>query len=264
MATRYIGDVSPQKAPESGRVEVPSSGPTTYTDITVGKMADLKPLRPAKDARVTIDGVQCVVVQADLDPTRGGMGRLTVRGRPAAAGAGRHRPTSSRPAEETEKFSAEMAQIEKPLLTHPRYASVAEAVAMWREETDAALRKVFKYTDAGGTEQTLSGRALEAAEKIMKGVESYLVWAPVIRRSTAGLRHATVGQGMGKIHTGTPNIDGISVAGSWKWLKTGDSAETYWTEDEKGDDVERCSREELWTGADDWDDDLYGGGNNAS
>ena len=260
METRYIGDVSPQKAPDSGRVEVPSSGPTTYTEITVGRLADLKAMRPSRGARRTIDGVACVVVQAELEPARGGMARLTVRGRPYAAGAGRHRPSSDRPFEETEKFSVEMAQIEKPLLTHPRYRDVAEAVAMWRDEADATLRNAYKYTDAGGTEQTLTGRALEAAEKIRKGVESYLVWAPVIRRSTAGLRHATVGQGMGKIHTGTPNIDGISVAGSWKWLKTADSAETYWTEDEKGDDCERCSREELWTGADDWDDDLYGEG----
>ena len=92
----------------------------------------------------------------------------------------------------------------------------------------------------------------------MKGVESYLVWAPVIRRSTAGLRHATVGDGMGRIHSGTPKIDGISVSGNWKWLKTGDSAETYWTQDESGRECERCSREELWTGADDWDEELYG------
>ena len=260
MATRYIGDVSPQKAPESGRVEVPSSGPTTYAEITVGKLADLKALRPARGARRTIDGVACVVIQAELEPARGGMGRLTVRGRPAAAGAGRHRPSSDRPFEETEKFSVEMAQVEKPLLTHPRYKDVAEAVGMWRDEADATLRNAYKYTDAGGTEQTLTGRALEAAEKIRKGVESYLVWAPVIRRSTAGLRHATVGDGMGAIKAGRPKIDGITVAGNWKWLKTGDSAETYWTEDEKGDDCERCSREELWTGADDWDDDLYGEG----
>jgi hypothetical protein len=259
MATRYIGDVSPQKAPESGRVEVPSSGARVYTEITVGKLADLKPLLPARGARVTIDGVPCRVFQAELEPAKGGMARLTVRGRPdKAASSGKLRPESGRPAEETEKFSVEMAQVEKPLLTHPRYRDVAEAVGMWRDEADATLRNAYKYVDDSGAEQTLSQLGQEAAGKIMRGVESYLVWAPVIRRSTAGLRHATVGQGMGKIHTGTPNIDGISVAGSWKWLKTGDSAETYWTEDVKGDDVERCSREELWTAADDWDEDLYG------
>lgn len=257
MATRYIGDVSPQKALESGRVEVPSSGARTYTEITVGRLSELKGMLPARGARKSIDGVPCVVVQAELEPTRGGMGRLTVRGRPAAAGAGRHRPSSNRPAEETEKFSVEMAQIEKPLLTHPRYTSVAAEVGMWRDEPDPGLRNAFKYAVSGG-EASLSGRALEAARKLLAGVEGYLVWAPVIRRSTAGLRHATVGEGMGKIHSGAPKIDGISVAGSWKWLKTGDSAETYWTEDEKGDDVERCSREELWTGADGWDEDLYG------
>lgn len=265
MATRYIGDLSPQKAPESGRVEVPTSGARTYTEITVGKLADLKPLLPARGARVTIDGVPCRVFQAELEPAKGGMARLTVRGRPdrTTASSVRRRPSSSRPCEETEKFSVEMAQIEKPLLAHPRYKDVAAAVALWRDETDPDLRKAFKYKDASDATQTLTALGQEAAQKMMKGVENYLVWAPVIRRSTAGLRHATVGQGMGELDDPDTLLDAITVAGSWKWLKTGDSAETYWTEDEKGDDCERCSREELWTGADDWDEDLYGG-NNAS
>ena len=259
MATKYKGDLTRQQAPDSGAVSVPSSGRTVYTEITVGKATELKPLVPARGARRTIDGVDCRVTSAEYEPRRGGMARLTVRGVRAVSGSGRHAPSSDRPAEETETFAVEMAQIEKPLLTHPRYAEVAEAVGMWRDGGDAEKRASFKYIDSAGAEQTLSALGQEAAKKLLRGVESYLVWAPVVRRSSAGLRHATVGDGMGKIASGKPRIDGIDVAGTWKWLKTGDDASTYWTEDEHGDAAERCSREEIWTAADDWDTDLYGG-----
>ena len=78
-----------------------------------------------------------------------------------------------------------------------------------------------------------------------------IVFAPVIRKTTVTDDSVTVGAGLGKIVSTVPTPSGVTVSGSWDWLKTRDSVSV------DGDNLVR--RVEEWTGADEWDEDIYGG-----
>ena len=81
-----------------------------------------------------------------------------------------------------------------------------------------------------------------------------LVFSPVARKTTNSEKPAVkafgaVGGRAGKIDNPPSKLLAM-VAGAWKWLKTEDRA------------VERSGggsqHVEAWTGADEWDEDLYG------
>lgn len=136
-------------------------------------------------------------------------------------------------------------RIEKPLLAHSRYSAVSpESIELWRNEPDVDLRRDFKYqTDAGVVQ--LEGDLLAVAQKILRGVESYIVFTPVVsRRREYATEVATGGCGRRETPTGFS-----SLPAGYEWLKTSDAL------------VEQANRNwirhEEWTGADEWDHDLY-------
>lgn len=216
---------------------------TTRTIVKQGRYADLKTQVPARGS--TYDGL--TVVHSELLPAKGGMALLTVTGTDSSAS--RHTGDNDAPGIDHE---VEMALLEKPILCHPKFKAYAEQVTMWRDG-NPALRSAFKYEDENHDIQSLNGHALDVAKLILKGVESYLVFAPVARRTTSSEKPAVkafgaVGGKAGKIDDPPGKLLAM-VAGSWKWLKTEDRA------------VERSGggsqRIEAWTGADDWEEELY-------
>ena len=127
-------------------------------------------------------------------------------------------------------------------MTHQDFRAYAADVEMWRSEADAKLRSEYKYTDGAAT-INLVGSSLKAARLILKGVESFLTFAPVISRTSTYKSRPTPAD-YGKICTPP-----TTVPGSWVYLKTADrivqqTDKTY-------------QRTEQWTGAEEWSTDLY-------
>lgn len=226
----------------TGRVV--ASDTTTRTIVKQGLYADLKGKVPAKGS--TYDGL--TVVSAELSPAKGGMATLTVTGTDESAA--RYTGQNNDPGV---CYEVEMAQIEKPILCHRRFTPYAEQLAAWNA-ADPALRAEFKYKDAAGDEQILGGVALEAAKLILRGVESYLVFSPVARKTTNSSKSAVkafgaIGGRCGRIDSPPAKLRSM-VAGDWEWLKTADRA----VETGGGG----SQRIEEWTAADEWDRNLYG------
>lgn len=213
--------------------------------VLQGRYADLKAQMPARNGRFR--GLR--VESADLVRAKGGMGLLTItcRGKDGASG----NPSGN--IEET-VYEIEMAQLEKPLLSKPAWSGYAEQIEAWRG-SDPALRAAYKYKDAEDNEFELAGNARKIAKLLMKGVESYLVFAPVVRvtrrsnetpEDTSEFRQ--IGKDCGK-RCKPPSAPLSLVDGKWDWLKTADRCQEV-----AGGSFERV---EEWTGADEWDKDLY-------
>jgi hypothetical protein len=239
MATIYKGNTSDQEQASSGRRTYRRGAKRQMTKVVRGRLHSVEANAPKPGDTVSIRGKSCVATGVDVQPERGGMATLTV-----SAVLKRH----GSDVEIT--WEIEMAQIEKPILSHPKFAQYSAEVSAWRDGTDPALRLAHKYLDASGSQQSLTGDALKAAQKIEKGVESYLVFAPVIRKTTRSDDNLTVGGGLGKKGTAPSLPSGISVSGTWQWLKTKDNVSV------DGDQL--STRIEEWTAADEWDQDLYG------
>ena len=218
---------------------------TTRTIVKQGRYADLKGQVPAKGS--TYEGL--TVVHAELSPANGGMAMLTVTGTDDHAA----HVSGANVEESTTTYEVEMAQLEKPLLSNPKFAPYVSQLELWKDGT-AELRAAFCYMDTDGQIKKLNGHALDAARLILQGVESYLVFSPVARRTIRSQKPAertfgAIGGRCGKIDSPAGKLAGM-VAGSWKWLKTADRVE-----ETSGSGSQRC---EEWTGADEWNKELYG------
>jgi len=80
-------------------------------------------------------------------------------------------------------------QLEKPILTHPRYLTGGASVLTnedlaqieaWRQEQDATLKGTFKFKREGYPKITLSTNAQNAAAKILRGTEVWQCPVPVV------------------------------------------------------------------------------------
>lgn len=225
----------------TGRIQVADT--TTRTIVKQGKYADLENQVPSRGEHY--DGG--TVVSAALEPSKGGMAKLTVTVRDSSKST-----YTDNDGDREIVYEVEMAQLEKPILSHPDFAPYVDQIELWRA-SDPVTRAALKYKDASGDVVDLNGAALDAAQLILKGVESYLVFAPVLRRTTRDPRRprkafSGIGARAGKIVTPPSRLTGM-VAGAWMWLKTADRAQQA-----SGGGSERV---EEWTGADEWDNKLY-------
>ena len=238
MATSYKGNTDVRLAWESGRKT--RGDIDTLTLIKKGKYADLEAIVPTKGTDL-ITGY--TVDTAVLDPARGLMGTLTITLAEKDGSTSGTQPTGS----VTSVVGTKMAQLEKPLLTHPNYTSeetsIAEKILLWKAEPDSILRAQYQYKTIDGV-ATLAGLDLQAAKKIMKGVESYLMFVPVVTRTTTWKARKSPSADIGKI-----SVPPVSVPGSWVYLKTADECQQQ-------SDKKYVQTEE-WTGSLEWDTDLY-------
>lgn len=238
-----IGQTGVHDHHTGGRISVADT--TRKTFVKQGLYADLERMLPKKGGR--FEGLR--VVSAELVRAKGGMGMLTVVCNRKRGGAA----TAEGGGADEIVYEVDVAQLEKPLLSHPDYSAYAGQIEMWREG-DPAMRAAMRYRDEDGAEQELDGKAEKVAKLLLNGVESYLVFAPVVRRTTRVSDAAEdtwkgeIGRNAGK-RVRPPAAGLRMVSGSWMWLKTADrAAETA------GGGAERV---EEWTGADEWDEDLY-------
>ena len=170
-----------------------------------------------------------------------------------------------------EMWTLDMAEVGKDIRTWlalqmgdaaaaPELAKIANWQA-FKDAGDYERWQNFEYDDSGNV---LTGDTLVLAQKMMKGVDSYTIYAPVLTRTTLWASMPTDAGVVGVIDT--PSVrDGWEIIGAnslaaWTglataWLRTASRSSpnndgTY-------------SLVEQWTGADEIDGDLYealGGG----
>lgn len=227
------GDVAAREAPGSGLME---NGLVTRV-VYRGTLESVKAAMPAKGSQVSKGGETRLVARTSVTPLKGGLAEGVVELKAARM--------TLNVQNQCAVWEVEMAQIEKPLLAHPDYAGYSAEVMAWRA-SEPGLLAAYKYLDENGQERALAGKALEAAQKIAKGVESYLVFAPVATKTTYIRRLPNdFGKNCGKREA--PDLR--PYGRPWRWLKTADRCQ------DTGDGT--WARTEQWTGADEWDEDLY-------
>lgn len=133
-----------------------------------------------------------------------------------------------------ETIEVEWSQIDKPLEQHP----------LFKDLTKEELKLISNVLNDKAQESEIKNEtALKLYEKKRRGQDSYLVFAPVVRRTTKQ-RSRPTSTSCGKISSPP-----VGVAG-YTFLKSADrasknSADGYWT------------RQEEWLGADSWDKEIY-------
>lgn len=196
------------------------------------------------------------VDRVDVRKQPGGKGIMVVH----SVGAASTPPNTS----PTEKYDREWSEVQRPLLLHPRYSvggvkalTAADRIAIekWNDCPDAAIKTALKYYNdnekrdpAGGT--ALSAHAQDYAGKILKGEESYIMYLPIMKKTTTSFLPLG-GTACGKRQE--PVGFGTMLAGleDYDWLKTADRA----SRTGKNGKYERY---EEWTGVDtEWDIDIY-------
>ena len=237
MANIYKGDVSAQQQPGSGATELGGQITLKFKGMADGLAAIVTAAIPATHT----------VVSRRTTPGKGGLAECVVVLKPKASV-----PGSGGSGTETLSctFEIEMAQLEKPLLAHPDFSGYADVVGKWMN-SPPEIKNANKYVsgvDANGaaTVEDVTGDALtKVLPKLRKGVESYIVFVPVVTKTTVSESMPSVGANIGK--RGAPRL---TPSGTWEWLKTGDKA----VQRQDGS----WERVEQWTAADVWDHDLYG------
>jgi len=141
----------------------------------------------------------------------------------------------------------EAGGLEKKLESHPIYQpggskelepSDLDAIAEWRAAPTAAARAAIYGA--------MTDNAKHFTAKLQRGVESYIVAAPVTRITTRSYNKPTVG-GIG-VRLAAKPFD--AAPNGYVWLKTADRAQRQGPAG-KWERVQEC------TGADVWDTDLY-------
>ena len=123
-------------------------------------------------------------------------------------------------------------ELRKPVGENPYFTDV----------TDADRATVRKALDEPTTAPVFTGATLKLYLLGLKGATEYSTGVPVVRRTTRNA--GALARGTAWVRAAPP----VTIPGSWEWLKTADRRNKV------GADVQRY---EEWTGAKEWDDDLY-------
>jgi len=219
-----LGSTATQEQPESGQIRK-ARDTDEKTVVRKGTRSALETLQPAVGASYESG----IVLSSVVAPLKGDLATLTVVVDMSPDDSGDGLQTGS------VRWEVTWQQLEKPLLTHLDYTSESEDVAAWSEKPNRADL-------VGG----LSEAAQKLARLILKGVESYLVFAPVVSKRSVYKRMPTTGD-CGMI--GDPPGAPAKIPTGYVYLKTTDQA----VEQDDG----KYQRTEQWTGADEWSEDLY-------
>jgi hypothetical protein len=158
-------------------------------------------------------------------------------------------PSQDAKEDEISTIELEWMELQKKIETHPRYAqAVGISSAGPKELTDEDVQAIDLWKNSSGADRAknfnaLSVNAKDLASKILRGVESYVVFYPVVRRTTP-IGKAPSSASPGKIENPPPEI---RISG-YQFLKTADRfirKGTHWSEVEE------------WTGAEFIDPDFY-------
>lgn len=152
-------------------------------------------------------------------------------------------------------YEIDWVQVDKPLETHPIYKNPSGTYNLtdddlvdlqtWEQEPDPVLKKAFSYNVNGDT-ATLGPNAQNIAKKKLKGVTSYLLFIPVLKKTSSGYQPpSTSAAGHVEVPPGFP-----SVPTGYTFIKTADRGQ-------RTGKNKKWERQEEWTGFDTVDSDLY-------
>ena len=160
------------------------------------------------------------------------------------------------------QYEIDWAGVEKPIEQHPLFKSLfpdpsgtgnftaAQVTAYnnyqaWENAADAAT-KASAYNQLSATFKKL-------AQKKMRGVTSYLVPAPVARITTLTLS-VSAASPCGSVSNSVPDFPDLPTG--YKWLSTADRSTRTgrWG---------KWQQVQEWTGADNWDSDIYSSSSSA-
>lgn len=150
-------------------------------------------------------------------------------------------------------YEIDQVQIEKNLRQHPLFAAFSNAdwlaVNAWEDEIDQSLKQAYQYYirnkdgESDGSLLTLTGSAtvgqVAYARLRRLGVESYLDFAPVVRRTTKYRGNAAPSSADAGQKTTAPSY----APTGYEWLKTCDRVS------KQGTRSTEWLRQEEWTGA---------------
>jgi len=172
-----FGDLSIRENHESGRIVRSQSG-NTVEIVRVGWYKELAANIPARGS-VIPEVAGMVVRDAVVDPEEGGLGKMRITLEPPSRDT--QTPDPGEPDEpEPEPFKTiwefDMAQLEKPILTHEAFSGYADQIFRWQNEEDPALKATYNYRDSSGEIRSLLDGSLdiEALKLLKMGVETCL------------------------------------------------------------------------------------------
>lgn len=152
-----------------------------------------------------------------------------------AAGEGRLTVTRESPVEDpVGTAEVEWVELRKKIETHPRYAEV----------TDDDMRAVrAAVADPESGEPDVGARALELYKKLLRGQTEYSIGSPVARLTTPLAKDDLTAGG-----TWFREAPPFAHPDGYEWMKT---------VDQRRKTGRQYDRVEEWTGAEDWDADIY-------
>jgi hypothetical protein len=205
----------------------------TQTRIFNGPYATLASAIPARLSNVIGSPLTLYVDTTELKKQPGGNGKLTI-----------NLSANPFPDPGQDVQELEWVEIQKPLLQHPRYQpggvraltdTDLDQIEEWKNATTATLR--------ASTYARLTANAADYVDKIKRGEESFVLYAPVVRVTQKTPSMPACG-GCGKISTPTEG----QPSAEYVYLKTADRRmrqDRNW------------SRVQEWTGAQSIDTDIY-------
>lgn len=242
-------------------------GSKTVVGISyVGPYAQCLASRPAHGSELAdMSGYR--VTNSKVRRQAAGIGRLTITAESSSAEVG----TGDNNDATSTQLEKESGQLEKPVKQHPMYATGGSkvlsdddwaAIERWENETDQTIRKLFKYRPRPEADPTflytLSDNAKHLAARLLKGRDSYLLFQPVLRKTTNHPREpetgdcATTGAPTGFARLPQRKTEG-GTSVDYVWIKTADRATN-------SGENNTWQRMQEWTGFDEVDTDFYPAG----
>jgi hypothetical protein len=239
----WIGDPSTRLDPRCPLYEDSKDGPR-YTLIYNGVYTTIQSNLPARLSTIPDAPAAYMVDTVRLEKSPGGKGTLTVMLSPA--------PVEDYTMAGNSVLEVEWVEISKPLITHPIFNAATETstnpnagkyeltqtdlddIAQWESTTDAPTRNTLYMG--------FTANAQACIDKLRKGVDSYVLYAPVCRETNKGVSQPENTE-CGIIINPPVNV----MIEGYMYLQTADRAtrDAIW------------SRTREWTGADAIDTDLY-------
>ncbi len=236
MKPKWKGSLDIQEDPRSPRYETTASG-LRITRVYRGPFSSLLAAAPAP-AQEMADFPNARVESVSIAPDAAGM-----------SGPGTMTIVASDDSQNV-TLEVDWTQLERDIRVAPYYSllttSTMANLARWEQEDDPDLRGNFQFKKPDGTIGTLNGIVAGLANKLLRGQQSYIVPAPVARRTTRSYTKP-ITTTMGKIEN--PPVE-IGAPAGYVWLKTADRAIR---QGRNG----KWERIEEWTGADWWDTEIY-------
>lgn len=257
---KTIGNIAARLSLEDSVVKLADAS-ATATLVYKGDLAQLKATaagftvgRPsnAVPSNLDISGDTYKVTGVEITGGPGGTGRLTV-----GLAAVSNSAVTVLPTEKGVDWQLDWTLVEKPLEQHPYFAPLFTAagtlvpIESWKKLEDKYIDYKYQFKVPNNLEKptawaSLTGKALEFCQKLAKGIASYQVQVPVVRKTetTVNGPGTNASSRCGRRES-PPKFSGLADA----WLKTADS----WTKTGSSK-WEHCQE---WSGFDSLDPDLY-------